>query len=164
MEEAAAQARAPASEERCRFRGISNVTLDQRGRFALPTRYRNKIQERSAGSLVVTIDLVNPCVLVYPKPDYEALERQLMAMDNTEAPVRDAQRRLIGFATEMDLDGAGRVLVPGELRDFASIDRKGVLLGQMSKLELWGEALWQEIKQDWRNVEAEPSSTLRLKV
>lgn len=160
MEEASTQAPAP---EECLFRGVSNVTLDQRGRFALPTRHRKAIQERSAGNLIVTVDVGNPCVLIYPQPDYETRERQLIAMDNTEVPVRDAQRRLIGFATEVELDGAGRVLVPSELRDFADMDRKAVLLGLIDKLELWGEPLWQKVKKDMRKKKPKKGEQLPLR-
>ncbi len=135
------------------FRGVAKVSLDARGRFAMPARYREGFQG-SAGRLVVTIDVANPCLLIYPQQDYEALEQKLRALDNTQDAIRSLQRKLIGFATEAELDGNGRILVPGELRDYADVDRKAVLLGQINKVELWGQTQWREAVNSWRHAES----------
>ena len=113
------------------FRGIANVSLDERGRFAVPTRFRDTLKERSGGKLVVTIDIAHPCLLLYPEQEYQQIEAKLVALDNTQAPIRELQRRFIGFASEVELDANGRVLVANELRDYSGLDRKGVLLGQI---------------------------------
>ena len=118
----------------------------------MPARYREGFQE-SAGRLVVTIDVANPCLLIYPQQDYEALEQKLRTLDNTQDAIRSLQRKLIGFATEAELDGNGRILVPGELRDYADVDRKAVLLGQINKVELWGQTQWREAVNGWRHAE-----------
>lgn len=135
------------------FRGVAKISLDARGRFAMPARYREGFQE-SAGRLVVTIDVANPCLLIYPQQDYEALEQKLRTLDNTQDAIRSLQRKLIGFATEAELDGNGRILVPGELRDYADVDRKAVLLGQINKVELWGQTQWREAVNGWRHAES----------
>lgn len=132
------------------FRGNANVSLDQRGRFAMPTRYREALLELSGGQLVVTIDVTQTCLLIYPKPNYQALEEKLIALDNTRPRNRDLQRKIIGFATDVELDGNGRVLVSNELREYAGLDRKATLLGQVNKLEMWSDDLWREIKTGWR--------------
>lgn len=121
----------------------------------MPARYRAGFQE-SAGRLVLTIDVANPCLLIYPQQDYEALEQKLRTLDNTQNAIRSLQRKLIGFATEAELDGNGRILVPGELRDYAEVDRKAVLLGQINKVELWGQTQWREAVNSWRHAEDSP--------
>ena len=125
------------------FRGASKVTLDAKGRMAVPTRYRDGIAARSAGSLVATIDR-DSCVLIYPMPDWEEMERRLMRLPGNKPAVRAYQRRIVGHAAEMDMDGHGRILIPRELRDFAGLDRQAMLIGQGNKFELWDESRWSE--------------------
>ena len=125
------------------FRGLTNVSLDERGRFAMPTRYREAIRERSGGKLVITIDIRDECLLVYPKADFEEVERQLREHDNTRRSIRSLQRMVVGFATDVELDGNGRVLIPQELRDHAGLSKKVVVIGQTNKLELWADTTWQ---------------------
>lgn len=132
------------------FRGIANVSLDERGRFAMPARFRTQIVERSTGKLVVTIDAANACLLIYPTPDYLELEKKLTALDSRQQN-RLLQRKIIGFATDVELDGNGRVLVPGELREYAALEKRAILLGQINKLELWAESVWRQTMSEWRN-------------
>ena len=132
------------------FDGNANVSLDERGRFAMPTRYRQLFQERSAGELAVMVDITSVCLVIYPKPDYDAFAEQVTALDNTDPAIRALQRKVIGMKADGVLDGNGRVLVPNELRDYANIDRKAVLLGQINKLELWSERDWETVKSSWR--------------
>lgn len=131
------------------FRGIANVSLDERGRFVVPTRFRDRLKERSDGKLVLTIDKAHACLLIYPQQDYQQIEDRLIALDNTQESVRELQRRFIGFATETELGVNGRILVATELREYAGLERKGVLLGQINKLELWSEAGWRDKTSKW---------------
>src|SRR5690348_9417112 len=111
------------------FRGVNNVTLDPKGRMVMPTRYRARIQERSQGRLIVTVDR-DQCLLLYPQPDWEEIERKLMQLPNLEPQARRLQRLMVGHATELDLDAQGRLLLPPNLRDFALLKRDAVLIGQ----------------------------------
>src|SRR5512137_1541015 len=111
------------------FRGATQVTLDAKGRMVLPTRYRERIVERCEGRLVVTIDR-DHCLLIYPLPEWEEIERKLMRLPSLNEQARRLQRLMVGHATDIELDGHGRVLLPQQLREFASLDRNGVLLGQ----------------------------------
>ena len=79
------------------FRGISKVTLDGKGRMAIPTRYRDGIIARSGGSLVATIER-DPCLLIYPLPDWEEMERRLMRLSGNKPAIRAFQRRIVGHA------------------------------------------------------------------
>ena len=131
------------------FRGINSVTLDAKGRMALPARHREAIRARSAGRLVTTIDRFDPSLLIYPLPDWEELQARLQKMANMHAPVRILQRLLIGHATDMELDANGRVLLPQMLREHARLERKLVVVGQGNKIEIWSEANWQERMENW---------------
>ena len=131
------------------FRGINRVTLDAKGRMALPARHREAVRARSAGRLVTTIDIREPSLLMYALPDWEAVEARLQTLANIRPSARRLQRLLIGHATDMELDGNGRVLLPQMLRDYATLDRKLVVLGQGNKIEIWSEQNWQARMEDW---------------
>ena len=130
------------------FRGASKVTLDEKGRMVLPTRQRQRAHERSEGHLVVTVDR-DPCLLIYPLPDWEQIERKLMSLPTLHERSRRLQRLMVGHATEIDLDGQGRLLLPPELREFAGLSRHAMLIGQGNRLELWDEARWIERRDYW---------------
>ncbi len=131
-----------------RFRGINNLTLDAKGRMAMPSRYRERLLESCGGKLVVTVD-PSHCLLVYPLPEWESIESKLDALPSLNARSRAFQRLLVGHATECELDSQGRILLPGMLREFAALDKKIVLIGQGKKFEIWDEASWNENQQQW---------------
>jgi MraZ protein len=135
------------------FRGAAKVSLDDKGRMVLPTRYRDYALERSQGKLVVTVDR-DQCLLLYPLPDWEEIERKLMSLPSLHAQARRLQRLMVGHATELDLDGHGRLLLPAELREFALLERRGMLVGQGNRCELWEEGRWNERRNLWLSNEA----------
>jgi len=124
------------------FRGVTNINLDAKGRMAMPTRYRERLAEHCAGQMVVTIDPQDHCLLIYPIDEWEVLQRKLEALPTFNKQARRVQRMLIGHATDIDIDGSGRLLLSQPLRDYAQLDKKTVLLGQGKKFELWSEDLW----------------------
>jgi MraZ protein len=130
------------------FRGVTNLSLDSKGRMAVPARYREQLQAESDGRVVVTVDR-DGCLLIYPFSEWETIEHQLVQLPSLNKQARRLQRLLIGHATECEFDGQGRILVPGPLRDFAGIDRRVVLIGQGSKFELWDESTWNEQRAAW---------------
>ncbi len=142
------------------FRGVNNISLDAKGRMAIPTRYRELIEERCAGQLVITIDTEERCLLLYPIQDWESLERDLARLPSFNKVARRVQRLLVGHATDVELDTSGRLLVPPPLRQFASLDKKAVLIGQGRKFELWGEETWQARRDQWLQEETLDSGDL----
>ena len=130
------------------FRGATKVTLDAKGRLAIPTRYRERIAERCDGHLVATVDK-DYCLLLYPFPDWEVIEQKLIALPSLNKQARRLQRLMVGYATEIDIDGHGRILLPRELREFAGLGRQAILLGQGNKFELWDEESWNEKRDAW---------------
>jgi len=130
------------------FRGAAKVTLDNKGRMVIPNRYREQIAERAQGQLVVTVDR-DQCLLLYPLPDWEQIERKLMSLPSLQAQARRLQRLMVGHATDIALDGHGRLLLPAELREFAGLERHAMLIGQGNRFELWDEKRWNERRDFW---------------
>ncbi|WP_018862592.1 MULTISPECIES: division/cell wall cluster transcriptional repressor MraZ [Thioalkalivibrio] len=123
------------------FRGVSQLNLDAKGRLAMPARYRDALAASCGGQLVITVD-PDRCLLLYPFPEWERIEQSLMSRPNMNPKVRNLQRLLVGHATECELDGSGRLLLPTPLRQYASLDKRAVLLGQGNKFEIWDADSW----------------------
>ena len=134
------------------FRGATKVSLDAKGRMAIPTRYRERLSARCDGQIIVTVDK-DHCLLVYPLPDWEELERKLVRLPSMNKVARRIVRIMVGYATEVDMDRNGRILVSKELREFAGLERQGMLIGQGNKFELWDEATWNEKCDAWLELE-----------
>jgi MraZ protein len=134
------------------FRGATKVTLDAKGRMVIPSRYRDELVERAQGKLIFTVDK-DQCLLLYPLPEWEQVERKLMSLPSMHARSRKLQRLMVGHATDVDLDGQGRVLVPPELREFAGLEQRGMLVGQGNRFELWDESRWNGRRDLWLNSE-----------
>ena len=139
------------------FRGATKVTLDAKGRMVIPTRYRERLQEHGDARLVVTIDR-DQCLLIYPLPEWEEIERKLMRLPTLNEHARRLQRLMVGYATDVELDGHGRLLLPPTLRGFAHLDRNAMLIGQGNRFELWDEQRWEERREQWLNGEESPAS------
>ena len=136
------------------FKGCNKVTLDVKGRLTLPARCRELLVDEST-SVVVTIDLREVCLLMYSGSAWAAIESMLTALPNLDEHYRRIQRMVLGHATEVEVDGSGRVLLPPDLREYAGLDRRVALVGQANKLEVWSEESWDARRQDWRRVAAE---------
>jgi MraZ protein len=130
------------------FRGINNISVDAKGRMALPARYRERLLEACGGRLIVTVDQ-DHCLLVYPLPEWEIIEEQLNNLPSLNKQSRLLQRLLIGHATDIEMDGQGRILLPAMLRDYAGLTKKAVLIGQGKKFEIWDEDTWSKNQDEW---------------
>ena len=131
------------------FCGISNLNLDAKGRLAIPARYRESISANASGQVVVTVDHTDRCLLIYPMNEWSKVEQTLMNMPNMNRRVRNMQRLILGHASEHELDSQGRMLLPAPLREFAGLDKKTVLVGQLNKFELWDADTWFEARDQW---------------
>ncbi len=138
------------------FRGINSITIDTKGRMALPSRYR----ELLAVSMVVTIDTEETCLLLYPEAEWQKIEISLQKLPSFNPAARRIQRLLIGHATDVDLDAQGRILLPLELRQYAQLQKQTVLIGQGNKFEIWDDIQWQVRRQKWLEEESSHSDEL----
>lgn len=130
------------------FRGVNSINLDEKGRLAIPTRYRAELQECCERQLVLTVGL-DRCLMLYPFPEWEDIERKLVKLPSLNKQAKRLQRLLIGHATECEMDSQGRVLIAEPLRKFASLDKRVVLTGQGNKFELWDEDVWNRSRDEW---------------
>lgn len=123
------------------FRGITQLSLDSKGRLAIPAKYRDGLVSSCDGRLIVTAD-PSKCLLIYPQPAWEPIEQKLISLSSFDKKMRSLQRLLIGNAIDVEMDNAGRVLVSSPLRKFAGLTKNVVLVGQGAKFELWDGEQW----------------------
>jgi len=100
---------------------------------------------RCAGQLIVTIDAIDPCLCVYPLSEWELIEAKLRELASFREENRRLQRLLIGNAVDLELDASGRFLVPPRLREYAKLDKRAMLVGQLNKFQLWDEDAWNAV-------------------
>jgi MraZ protein len=124
------------------FQGATQLTLDSKGRLAIPARYRDMLFAHCAGNLVLTAD-ADGCLLVYPQPEWQPIREKLLKLSALNPKIRALQRRLVGYAEDVVMDGAGRLLISPSLRSYASLGKRVMLVGQGNKFELWDEPKWQ---------------------
>lgn len=136
------------------FRGINGIKIDAKGRVVMPTRYRERLQLDSNNHLVLTIDTEEHCLLLYPLPEWEEIERKLASLPSFNPVARRIQRLLIGHATDVEMDSQGRLLLPPLLREYAGLKKEAVLVGQGKKFELWDESHWHSRRCQWLQEES----------
>lgn len=142
------------------FRGINGINIDAKGRIAMPTRYRERLQGENDSSVVLTIDTEERCLLLYALPEWEIIESKLASLPSFNPAARRIQRLLIGHATDVEMDLQGRILLPPLLREYAGLTKHAVLVGQGKKFEIWDEAHWDECRKRWLEEEAAGESVL----
>jgi MraZ protein len=125
------------------FRGASAINLDVKGRVTIPTKYRQSLLDDCKGQLVCTIDTQQPCLLLYPLPEWEDIELKLSRLSSMNQHERRLQRLLLGYASEGDMDKNGRFLLGSPLRQHAKLDKQIMLVGQFNKFEIWDADVWQ---------------------
>lgn len=125
-------------KEKTVFGGVSSLNLDSKGRLAIPAKHREVLSVLSQNRLVITIE-PSGCLLVYPEVEWIPVRDQLNALSGAQMPIR---RLIVGHAEEMELDSAGRILVPPRLRALAELNKEVALVGMGNKFELWDDKRW----------------------
>jgi MraZ protein len=121
------------------FQGETAITIDDKGRLAIPTAARDLVA-RAGNRLVVTYNPYEAgCLWLYPEAAWETVRDQVMALPNAKKVHRNLQLKLVGAATVVEPDSNGRVTLPASHRAAAGIEKKAVLLGMGGKFELWSE-------------------------
>ncbi|WP_226702251.1 division/cell wall cluster transcriptional repressor MraZ [Microbulbifer elongatus] len=128
--------------------GSHAINMDAKGRLAIPARVRDSLLEDCGGRLVVTAHTEERCLLVYPEAQWREILPKIEALPSFNKVARRAQRLLIGYACELQVDANGRVLIPPTLREYAGLEKKLMLVGQGKKLELWSEDRWMHWLDD----------------
>ncbi|NOQ64115.1 MAG: division/cell wall cluster transcriptional repressor MraZ [Methyloprofundus sp.] len=150
------------------FRGVTAVNLDAKGRLAIPTRYREELQDCCERQLIVTVAINEKCkgepgcLWLYPLPEWEKLELTVSKLSTLNKMAGRLRRFLVGNATETEMDGQGRLLLPEKLRSFASMEKKLVLVGQLNKFEIWNEDAWNAKESEWMNADDDDNDLAEL--
>jgi MraZ protein len=133
------------------FLGVNTLNLDAKGRIAIPAKYRDTLAQTCASRVVVTIN-PNPsdkCLWLYPENEWNDVARRLSRLPNMQREVQLIQRMVLGYASEVELDGQGRILLSNELRDYAGLGKRVALVGNMQKFEIWDAETWSGRQDDW---------------
>ena len=123
------------------FQGATQINLDAKGRMSVPTKARDPLTQGGTVKLVLTAH-PEGCLLLYPAPAWEPIRAKVMAFPSLDRQSNLWKRLLVGFAEEVEPDGAGRLLVSPVLRDYAHITRQVMFVGQGSHFEIWDLEAW----------------------
>ena len=144
------------------FRGSKNVSLDSKGRVAIPSRYRDRLMVDAGGCLVLTRNPLEHSLWLYPLPEWELIEEKLAGLSDFDKQSREVKRMMLARAADCRLDAHGRILIPAELRGYARITKQAVIMGQVNRFEIWNKASWEEKEEPWLIKEQEePSAALQ---
>ena len=133
------------------FKGIHNINLDSKGRLGIPVTYRDHITGLLKGSMVITIDTEEKCLLLYTSGIWAKIQSKINELPSFNKNARRIQRLLVGHAEDIDVDSSGRILISKPLREYASLVKKIILIGQGDKFEIWDQDLWNQNVDKWRD-------------
>lgn len=121
--------------------GVSVVSLDSKGRLAIPARHRETLLSAYGHKLVVTLESSDH-LLIYPEPNWRPVEARLLALPTGNPSLKRYQRLVLGHAETLEMDSAGRILLPSRLRDLTGLEKEVALVGMGNRFELWNAQEW----------------------
>lgn len=121
------------------FQGASSLSLDAKGRLSVPTRHRDVLSESAAGQLTLTKH-PHGCLMLFPRPEWEKFRERIAQLPMS---AQWWKRIFLGNAMDVEMDGAGRVLISPELRQAAGLTKEAILLGMGNHFELWDKASYE---------------------
>ena len=124
------------------FRGQFTHNIDAKGRVSVPARFRDGLLAGGCAQFVITPDLFDPCLQLYPMRAWEEFEEQIASLPRFDPNVVRFQRLYVSAAVECELDRTGRLLVPPHLRERAGLEREVLFAGTGPRIELWSKARW----------------------
>lgn len=123
------------------FIGEYHHSVDAKGRMAVPSKFRKRLQKGA----VVTKGL-DGCLVIYPQAEWQELAEKLSSLPISQANTRAFSRLMLAGAMEVELDKQGRMMIPEYLRKYGSVGKKVVVAGLFSRLEIWNEAKWEKYR------------------
>ena len=144
------------------FFGETTINLDAKGRLAVPIRYRDSVAEQCGNRMVLTYSAFDFRALwLQPEKTWERVRDDVMALPNFNVSHRSLQRRLVGSATTVELDGSGRILLPPSLRQVAGLEKRVIFLGLGNRFEIWDEdTLNAQREEEILNLDAQVSTEM----
>lgn len=138
------------------FLGEYESTVDAKGRFLLPSGFKKQIPE-SAGYQFVLNRGFEKCLTLYPIQSWEPLYKQISQLNDFDPKVRDFRRYFLNGALQLELDSAGRLLLPKNLMEYAGLTKDIVLVSALNKIEIWDTTKY---KQFFESISPEDFSNL----
>lgn len=114
-------------------------SIDAKGRVILPAKFREQI-----GDNCIATKGLEKCLFVYPKEEWTIIENKLKQLPLAKAEARAFVRFFFSGAAELECDKQGRVLIPGNLRDYATLDKEIVIIGVLNRIEIWDKLAWED--------------------
>ncbi len=133
--------------------GSYSVTVDSKGRVVIPTAFRDPLLEGGTGELTIGLDATENCLVIHTRRHWEDIKAVLLGMRSAKSSVREMKRMLLGSTKMAEIDSAGRLLIPKELRLIADIEvnRSALLLGNGKTIELWNLGYFDESVKEIRS-------------
>jgi len=125
------------------FLGEYEATLDAKGRFLLPAGFKKQLQEEAGNQFVINRGF-EKCLTLYPMKSWEPIFSELSKLNDFDPKVREFRRYFLNGATVLELDSAGRLLVPPNLKEHAGLEKDIVLASAMNKIEIWDKSKYQQ--------------------
>ena len=122
------------------FLGEYDHNMDDKGRLAVPARFRDELGE----GVVITRGF-DRCLMGFPRPMWELLARQVSALSLGQGDARNMRRLLFSGASDLQLDRQGRILIPQNLREYAGLDEQVIVAGLNTHFEIWSSERWHEV-------------------
>jgi MraZ protein len=125
------------------FTGEHACKMDAKGRLTLPARVKSKLPEASGSQLILSLGL-EPCLVLYPLVEYRKIYSRIASMNEFNEEYRRLQRNFFRRIAEVELDGAGRMLIPKSMSGYAQLDKELMLVGMGNRIELWNAQVYDE--------------------
>mgnify|MGYP003582211341 FL=1 len=124
--------------------GEFEITLDSKGRFLLPAGFKKQLAEGDDVRFVINRG-IEKCLSIYPMSSWQPLAEKINALNDFNPKVREFKRLFLNGATFVEPDSAGRILVPGRLKEHAGIEKDAVMMGIGEKMEIWDKSKYKEL-------------------
>jgi MraZ protein len=130
------------------FLGEYEVTIDAKGRFLLPAGFKKQVPEEWGNQYVISRG-IESCLTLYPMKNWEPIFSKISELNAFDPKVRQFQRYFLNGATTVELDSAGRLLIPQNLKAYAELDKDVVLVSAVQKIEIWDKKKYQQFFENF---------------
>ncbi|NJN27397.1 MAG: division/cell wall cluster transcriptional repressor MraZ [Cyclobacteriaceae bacterium] len=125
------------------FTGEYECKMDAKGRLTLPAKVKSKLPEVTGNQLVLSLGL-EPCLVLYTQVEHRKIVSRVSSMNEFSEESRKLQRNFFRRISDVELDNAGRILVPKTMAKYASLDKDIILVGMGNRMELWNASVYEE--------------------
>ncbi|GBD38174.1 MAG: transcriptional regulator MraZ [Deltaproteobacteria bacterium] len=125
------------------FRGRYEHTMTDKGRISVPAKFREVLRDKYGDETLIVTNF-DRCLVAYPLKEWNEIERKVAELPQFRQEVISFLRYLMGGAVDCPIDGQGRILIPQSLRNHARIKREVVMIGMLTRFEIWAKEIWEE--------------------